>query len=137
MIVIDASAFVASVMQDEVGDAARKLYELIESSAYTAVVPTLFYYEVPQVLLKSLRRKRIEKSEYENHLKLLLDFPLVVDDVASIFEIALLAEKYDLSFYDAAYLELAKRRNCALATLDKQLADAALKAKVKLELNIA
>ena len=36
-----------------------------------------------------------------------------------------LARKYSLTFYDAAYLELALRRNIPLATLDKRLEAAA------------
>ncbi len=36
-----------------------------------------------------------------------------------------LAEKHGLSFYDAIYLELAKRHGAALATLDNALAGAA------------
>lgn len=33
--------------------------------------------------------------------------------------------KYGLTAYDAAYLELAKRKNLSLATFDKELIDAA------------
>jgi predicted nucleic acid-binding protein len=36
-----------------------------------------------------------------------------------------LARKHQLTFYDAAYLELAARERLPLATLDKQLAGAA------------
>ncbi len=37
-----------------------------------------------------------------------------------------LALTHDLTFYDALYLELAKRRNAPLATLDNALARAAI-----------
>jgi predicted nucleic acid-binding protein len=135
MIVIDASTFVAAIMEDEASDKAHCLYELIVNNDYIATVPSLFYYESAQVLLKSLRRGRIDKNEYKNHLQLLLDFPLTVDEHIPVFDTAFIAEKYSLSFYDAAYLELAKRCGYPLATLDKQLMVAALQAKVKLELN--
>jgi predicted nucleic acid-binding protein len=36
-----------------------------------------------------------------------------------------LADRFGLTTYDAAYLELANRRNLPLATLDRQLRDAA------------
>ena len=36
-----------------------------------------------------------------------------------------LARKYAMTFYDAAYLELARRAGLALATLDSKLASAA------------
>jgi predicted nucleic acid-binding protein len=41
-----------------------------------------------------------------------------------------LAERHDLSTYDAAYLELAARQGSALITLDKDLAAAASAAGV-------
>jgi predicted nucleic acid-binding protein len=36
-----------------------------------------------------------------------------------------LADRFRLTLYDAAYLELAVRRNLPLATLDRELRDAA------------
>ena len=36
-----------------------------------------------------------------------------------------LARRHRLSFYDAAYLELAKREGCTLATFDRDLIAAA------------
>lgn len=41
-----------------------------------------------------------------------------------------LAERYKITFYDAAYLELALRRSLPLATFDKSLKTAADKAGV-------
>jgi predicted nucleic acid-binding protein len=41
------------------------------------------------------------------------------------------ARSYGLSSYDAAYLELALRLDCPLATLDKDLRNAAEKAGLK------
>jgi predicted nucleic acid-binding protein len=42
-----------------------------------------------------------------------------------------LAREYDLSAYDAAYLELAQRRGLGLATMDRHLIRAARKAGVE------
>ncbi len=46
--------------------------------------------------------------------------------------IAVLAERYELSVYDAAYLELAIRLALPLASLDKRLRAAAVSAGVAL-----
>ena len=46
--------------------------------------------------------------------------------------VLLLARQYRLTFYDAAYLELAKREELPLATLDGALANAARTEKVEL-----
>lgn len=131
MIVIDASAFIASVMEDEVDDHKLKIRNIVKQDN-SAIVPPLFYYETANVLLKSLRRKRITKSEYENHLELLLEFPLIVDEETPVYTIARLAEKYHLSFYDASYLELSIRGEYSLATFDTQLREAAKKTNTKL-----
>ena len=45
-------------------------------------------------------------------------------------DIARIARKYQLTIYDAQYLELASRVNLPLATFDEQLADAARAAGV-------
>jgi predicted nucleic acid-binding protein len=39
--------------------------------------------------------------------------------------------RYDLTIYDACYLELANRRSLPLATLDAKLADAGRRARLK------
>ena len=44
-----------------------------------------------------------------------------------------LAERYDLTLYDASYLELALRRSLPLATFDKSLKRAAEQASVLVE----
>jgi predicted nucleic acid-binding protein len=43
-----------------------------------------------------------------------------------------LAERHGLTVYDAAYLEIASRREIALATLDRQLRAAAMSEGVQL-----
>jgi len=43
-----------------------------------------------------------------------------------------LAERFALTLYDAAYLELAQRRSLPLATLDRDLRAAALAANIEL-----
>ena len=48
----------------------------------------------------------------------------------SFTRVITLAREYKLSSYDAAYLELAIREGCPLATLDKSMIKAAKKADV-------
>ncbi|MGH8129305.1 MAG: type II toxin-antitoxin system VapC family toxin, partial [Steroidobacteraceae bacterium] len=61
--------------------------------------------------------------------------PIRVDDETFLrgwHAIPALAQRFQLTCYDAAYLELAIRRELPLATLDEALARAARTAKVKL-----
>ncbi len=61
--------------------------------------------------------------------------PLEIDAVSTerAFEETLaLAQKYDLTTYNASYLELARRHAIPLATLDIKLRNACLAAKISL-----
>jgi len=47
-------------------------------------------------------------------------------------QVLALAERYQLTTYDASYLELAQRRGLPLATVDKNLAQAASAVRVEI-----
>ncbi len=133
MIVIDASVFVAAIIEDELDIFSQKIYDLIVAEGSNAIIPPIFYYETSNVFIQILRRKRITEEKLSAYLQILSSFPLSVDNEQSILEVANLAKLYNLTVYDASYLETAKRNGFSLATLDKQLSAAALQAKVKLE----
>ena len=77
----------------------------------------------------ALRRKRIQPGRSElfwdelSALPITLEPPLSPDQAKAVFS---LGEHYGLTVYDAAYLELAKRKSFRLATLDTALLKAAL-----------
>jgi predicted nucleic acid-binding protein len=58
-------------------------------------------------------------------LNALYDLPIRTDTEPDLDIEFALAERHGLSFYDAVYLELAKRHTAPIATLDKALARAA------------
>lgn len=80
------------------------------------------------------RRKRILLAQAEGFLARLKD--LAIDAVqqmpAEILELPVLARKYSLTNYDAAYLELAMKLGLPLASTDKLLREAAVSAGVDL-----
>lgn len=91
----------------------------------TAIVPTLWRFEIRNVLVINERRNRIAREESQTFLRVSTSFPIEVDqgrDESASFQ---LARGLQLSFYDAAYLEVAKRNRLPLATLDKALRKAA------------
>ena len=89
-------------------------------------VPSIWCLEFPNALLVAERRRRIERSHRIEALELIPRLQIRIDseaiDLKSISEVA---EKHELSTYDAAYLELALRRGLGLVTLDRDLAQAA------------
>jgi predicted nucleic acid-binding protein len=83
-------------------------------------------YEIRNVLLVAGRRGRLSADDIMLAMTGLGELNLVVDDAPDYLAIYDLATRYSLSFYDAAYLELARRSDTALATLDRRLALAAV-----------
>lgn len=110
------------------------LDSLIDASA---LVPNLWHLEATSVLLSAEKREDISLGEIEGFVSQLENLPILTDSMTShqAFNRTLtLARAYKLSSYDAAYLELAIREGLPIATLDKALRKAAIKADVELHL---
>ena len=120
--VMDASITAAWCFPDEDAPAANLAFERI--GAETAVVPAHWWFELRNVLLTGERRGRLERRQTGRFLRALRDLPIETDrtpDEMAIFE---LARRHGLTFYDAAYLELARRHD-SLSSMDKALLAAA------------
>jgi predicted nucleic acid-binding protein len=121
--VLDCSAALPWVFQDEASPATDRLLDELTTGA-EAWVPALWHLELGNVLLVAQRRRRIDQAGVEAFLTRLEVFSILVDadTVAHAWSKTLdLALLHQLSTYDAAYLELALRRNLPLATLDDAL----------------
>jgi hypothetical protein len=79
-----------------------------------------------------LRRGRITKPDSDRFLAAIAGINVLLNDPSSYESIFAFAEEHGLTFYDAAYLSLAKEQHLPLATLDKQLPKAADPAGVQL-----
>ena len=91
-------------------------------------MPGLWRLEVANALLMAARRGRLGRLDVEQRLALLAALPIAIDtdtDRHAWSDTLLLARAERLTLYDAAYLELAIRRNAELATLDRELRRAA------------
>ena len=125
--VLDCSATLPWIFADEASPAADRLLDDLTAGAQ-AWVPTLWHLELGNVLLGAHRRKRIDQAGMEAFLAKLKVYDIKIDPEtmthawAKTLDLALL---HQLSTYDAAYLELALRRNLPLATLDADLIRAA------------
>ncbi len=89
------------------------------------IVPQLWFYEVHNALLVAERRGRLSSEETLAHLNSLRNSPVTTDEGSDFQDTLELARTYGLTFYDALYLELARRRQLVLATLDRDLTRAA------------
>lgn len=134
--VLDCSAVLPWVFGDEASDATDLLLEDIVRGE-EAWVPSIWHLEVGNVLLGAMRKRRIDQAGVEAFVSQLRNLGIAVDAETSVraWDKTLdLAQQHALSAYDAAYLELALRRGCPVATLDKALSAACRAAGVKLRL---
>lgn len=119
-VVIDASVAAAWCFPDEPVAAAERALE--DLSRHGGAVPAIFRYEIRSTLIVSERRGRIDRADSARFLMRLRDLRLLRDEDA----IMAFAREHGLSVYDAACLETALRRGDTLATLDRDLARAAV-----------
>jgi predicted nucleic acid-binding protein len=134
VIVLDASVTLTWVFPDEATKATARLQDELTAGA-EAWVPALWHLELVNVLLNAHKRGRIDRSGIEMALSRLRTYRITIDDetMTQAWNKTLdLAVQYQLTTYDAAYLELALRRNLPLATLDEALIAAAKAAGVSL-----
>ena len=92
------------------------------------VVPALWPLEVANVLTVLVRRRKLTEGEREIALGWLRNLPVRIDhEMAALAfsKLSELASAYQLSVYDAAYLDLADRRALPLACVDGPLKKAA------------
>jgi predicted nucleic acid-binding protein len=121
MLVIDSSIFLAATMPDESSSLAYAILDQVKQN--DAIVPNHFHLEVANALTINLRRGRLDLIERAQILAHLDQMPCEVE-IPNLLLATMLADQYVLTLYDAAYLEIAQRLSCSLATFDKKLATA-------------
>ena len=122
-LVVDASVVVVWLFNHEDEPRAdRVLGQLVEDGA---LVPQLWHLETRNALLTAERRGRLSSEEVKERLDALKGLPIATDVEPDLQSAFALARAHELSFYDALYLELAKRKSAGLATLDSSLSRAA------------
>jgi len=125
-LVLDSSTTLGWIYGDETTEAIRDVFDKVAEAG--ATVPSLWRLEVANSLTVAIRRRRIDPAFRDAALTDLALLDIAVDqqtDVRAWTDTLGLADRFRLSVYDAAYLELAHRRQFALATLDAELARAA------------
>lgn len=117
-LVVDCSALAGVLFQEPWMDQA-----LQRLSGRQLLAPTLLPYELCNVALKKARRGAAEAAAEGMARWAELEIELLEPDMAQVHD---LAQRYQLTAYDAAYLWLAAERRCPLATFDERLAAAAV-----------
>lgn len=129
-VVVDASVAIGWVHRSQATPLTDALLDAIAAGTVLDV-PALFPLEVANALTVLTRRRKLTTSERATALGWMRGLPLRVDHEMSALafsSLADLADRYTLSVYDAAYLELALRRRLPIACKDGPLRSAASKA---------
>lgn len=113
---------------------ALKILNAMKQAETRALVPATWGLEVSNVIGKAEMKGLLSEAQSEAFLEMLGSVDVGVDSAAfskSLADTLQIARRYRLSAYDASYLELAMRAGLPLATLDRDLQNAASKAGLK------
>jgi predicted nucleic acid-binding protein len=94
----------------------------------TALVPSHWSIEVLNSLVQAKKRGRVSEEKIQRFLRDLNSLPILVDQKQKLIlweRVRLLADTHRFTAYDAGYLELAQRTGLPLATVDRELKNAA------------
>lgn len=133
LFVVDNSVVMSWCFNDETNRYADAVLDKLSESE--AIVPSVWPLEVVNVLLVAERRKRLKQVDSIRFITLLSQLPIAVEHEAPaqmMKDLLASGRAGNLSSYDASYLDLAMRKDCPIATLDKKLMEAAQKVDVKL-----
>ena len=120
MIVLDSSVALKWIFANEdSADHAERIRDDHVSSKNEIAVPTLFFYEIANVLAT---RVKLSPKEALEAFELVSAFELDVHELdnSEFMEAMALAMKHKISVYDASYHVLASRLECRFLTADRK-----------------
>ena len=131
-LVLDASTAIGWMVDSPAPRVSLRALHLLQSGT-VGVVPELWYYEITNALLTAERRGRASVQLVSSHVS-------DIERLAAFLELSpttpsalvAAARQSGLTVYDAAYFELALRRNLPLATLDDKMRAACQRAGIAL-----
>ena len=129
--VVDNSVVMSWCFKDETNRYADAVLDKLSES--TAIAPSIWPLEVVNVLLVAERQKRLKQVDSVRFITLLSQLPIVVEGIGSekvMKDLLALGRTSHLSSYDASYLDLAMRKDCPIATIDKKIMEAAKEVSV-------
>jgi predicted nucleic acid-binding protein len=130
-LVIDASVASAWCFRSERSDYTEAVLEAVLTKL-EAAAPAILAYELRNTVLTGVRRQRISRDDVAEFLNTFRRLPIHLTEPVSYDYIFDLALRHQLTYYDAAYLDLALREALPLASLDDALCGAARACGVEL-----
>lgn len=103
---------------------ASKVLEVLMQETSEAVVPGIWALEAANVIVKAQAKNVVSEARASAFIGLLSNMAIITDDhtaARALGDTLQLARRFQLSAYDASYLELALREGLPVATLDGDL----------------
>ncbi|WP_288254918.1 type II toxin-antitoxin system VapC family toxin [uncultured Hydrogenophaga sp.] len=126
--VIDASVAVAWLIPEHQHPRCDEHYGRARGQAGLYHAPALWHWQVGQALLLACRSGRLPRAHYERGLELVAQAQVEIDPPPNLHrrsQVLRLAEAHQISYLDAAYLELVVRLNGTLLSREAPLLAAA------------
>ena len=125
-LVLDASVITKWFFEEEDTDQALKLLEKHKLETIQINVPVLLFFEFGNTVVKKFREDIDTRKEFNRNLTDLffiqLSFAETTPDLLKL--VYSVASRYEITFYDATYVALAKSLKCDFVTADKKLVEA-------------
>ncbi|MBI2329975.1 type II toxin-antitoxin system VapC family toxin [Candidatus Daviesbacteria bacterium] len=118
--VIDSSYLLAYLLPDENITEVQNFFDQYKYKKIRLVAPQILPFEIFNGLKSGILSKRVDKNLAQELGKTFLRLPIALleIDVLEVFDSSI---KEKLSFYDAAYVYLARKYNTQLLSLDQKL----------------
>jgi predicted nucleic acid-binding protein len=120
--VLDSSVALSWCFKNEETPETLRILSLAEIES--PVVPSFWHIEMSNILGLALKKQRIDESALTRALSLIEALEIETDNIFHATDsgvLIALMKTYNLTGYDATYLELAIRRDIPLATFDSGL----------------
>jgi predicted nucleic acid-binding protein len=133
LIVVDASLMTAWLLNEPALTAGFDINEILSDNR--VAVPSHWPVEISNALRTHLTGGRLGPADFHAIVERLDLLNVRVEpsiDLDEIISLAQFAAAHDVTVYDAAYVQLALSRRCALATLDNAMRRVAAKLGVSL-----
>lgn len=119
-LILDASVVVKWFSEEEDSETARSIRDKFFKGVLNIAVPNLLFYEVANALRYNHVLTEKEKIQAAKDVYA-VEFDVVGLDDTLLTATLLTALKYEISFYDAVYIAVAKEADCRYITADAQL----------------
>ncbi len=119
-LILDASVVVKWFSEENDSESARNIRDKFFKGALNIAVPNLLFYEVANALRYNPVLTEKEKIQAAKDVYA-VEFDVVGLDDTLLTAALLTALKYEISFYDAVYIAIAKEASCRYVTADVHL----------------